>query len=289
MRLDAYLAQFWPETSRSQWQKYIDLGYVMVNGKVETSAKRVLDEDDQVTTNVPDAPDFSSETLPVVYQDDEVIVLNKPSGILTHAKGEVLDEFTVAEFMRAKTTDAAESNRPGIVHRLDRVTSGILIAARTTEAKRFLQKQFQDRKAKKTYLAVVEGVPKEHEAIIKLPLERNPKKPQTYRVGASGKYAETAYEVMATSPDDRYSLLRLKPLTGRTHQLRVHLTYLGCPIAGDELYGAKGNAPRLMLHALSLEITLPGSRERRTFTADVPADFSSFLSKHGMTYEPLTR
>lgn len=282
MRLDAYLAEFWPETSRSQWQKYITAGYVLVNGVIETSAKRVLDEDDQVTTNVPAAPDFSEETLPVLFEDDDVIVINKPSGVLTHAKGEILDEFTVADFIRSRTTDGLETNRPGIVHRLDRVTSGVLIAARTPEAKRFLQKQFQDRKAKKTYLAITEGVPKQHEAVIKLPIERNPKKPQTFRVGAGGKYAETAYKVLSESRDGRYSLIVLKPLTGRTHQLRVHLAYLGCPIVGDELYGARKSAVRLMLHARSLEITLPTSRERRTFNADIPTDFADCMAKHNL-------
>src|SRR5689334_1183176 len=98
MRLDAYLAQYWPEYSRSTWQKYIDAGYVTVNGEVETSSKRILAEDDEVTTNVPDKPTFDDHALPVIYQDDNVIVINKPVGILTHSKGALNDEFTVAEF-----------------------------------------------------------------------------------------------------------------------------------------------------------------------------------------------
>lgn len=285
MRLDAYLAEHWPEISRSQWQKYITGGHVFINGEPALTSKKVLDEDDHVTYDLPEKPTFSDEMLPILFEDDDVVVINKPSGLLTHAKGALLQEFSVAEFMRSYTTDGVDGNRPGIVHRLDRATSGVLIAAKTPESKHFLQKQFQDRKVKKTYLAIVHGEPKLAEAIIKLPIERNPKQPQTFRVGPSGKYAETAYRVVSTSPHGLYSLLELKPVTGRTHQLRVHLTYIGCPIVGDNLYPEKQKvAPssRLLLHAAELEITLPGNRERVTFRAPLPKDFDDFLRKQGL-------
>jgi 23S rRNA pseudouridine1911/1915/1917 synthase len=210
---------------------------------------------------------------PVLYEDDDVIVINKPLGVLTHAKGALSDEFSVAEFMRTRTTDGADGNRPGIVHRLDRATSGVMIAAKTPEAKRFLQKQFQDRKAKKTYIALTSGQPKDPVATIKLPIERNPKKPQTFRVGPQGKPSETAYEVVEQT--DNITMFRLKPVTGRTHQLRVHLAYLGCPILGDIFYDGK-TADRLYLHAESLEITIP-SRERMTFVAPLPPEFETKL------------
>src|SRR5687768_13231876 len=149
MRLDSYLAQYWPEFSRSQWQKYVTAGYVHVNGVVQTSSKYSLGEDDEVTTHVPDRPDYSKSELPVIFENDDVIVINKPVGVLTHAKGAVADEFTVADFVRGHMSEPDDTNRPGIVHRLDRGTSGIIIAAKNAEAKRHLQKQFQDRKAKK--------------------------------------------------------------------------------------------------------------------------------------------
>lgn len=270
MRLDAYLAQYFPEHSRAQWQKYIKQGFAKVNGKVEKSAKTMLGEDDYVTTELPETPSFNDETLPIIYEDDDVIVINKPADILTHAKGEALDEFTVAEFMRRRTTANASTNRPGIVHRLDRATSGVMICAKNSEALKFLQKQFSTRKTKKLYIAAVEGSPKQAEAAIDMPIERNPKAPATFRVSANGKRALTKYKVLKEGK--HFSLLELKPETGRTHQLRVHLAKIGNPIAGDPLYGSGKHGDRLFLHAQSLEITLP-NRERKTFTAEVPKNF----------------
>lgn len=274
MRLDVYVAQYWPEYSRSVWQKYIVAGYVQVNGAVQTSTKYTLDEDDEVTVHIPDAPDFSGQTLPVVYEDDFVVVINKPTGILTHAKGAVAEEFTVADFVKARMSEPEETNRPGIVHRLDRDTSGVMIAAKDSATKHLLQKQFQDRKAHKTYLAIVDGRPKVDAATLDLPIERNPKRPSEHRVGVNGKSASTRYEVVASN--GRYSLVRLYPETGRTHQLRVHMAYIGTPIVGDKLYGKeKSPIGRLCLHAESLEITIPTSR-RETFSADPPQDFVKF-------------
>lgn len=276
MRLDAYLAQHKPEFSRSQWQKYLSKGYVTVNGKIETSVKKVLGENDEVKTNLPAEPDFATHTLPVIYEDEYVVVVNKPLGVLTHAKGAVVDEFTVADFVKLKLTEPDDTNRPGIVHRLDRQTSGVLIAAKDSATKRLLQKQFQDRKAKKTYLALVNGQPKLDEAKIDLPIERNPKKPATFRVGAGGKAAQTTYKVLQSN--GKISLIELRPTTGRTHQLRVHLSHIGHPILGDELYGgAKSPLERLCLHAWKLEITIPPSN-RQTFEAQPPKEFKEFVS-----------
>lgn len=275
MRLDQYVAQFWPEYSRSVWQKYIAAGYVRVNDTVITSAKYELDEDDEVTVHVPSEPDYSSDELPVIYEDDHVLVINKPAGVLTHAKGEISEEFTVADFVRLRMTEKDTTNRPGIVHRLDRDTSGVIICAKDSETKGKLQKQFQDRKAHKTYLAVVRGTPKKFVATLDLPIERNPKKPSTHRVGVNGKSAVTRYEVLATN--GTYSVVRLHPETGRTHQLRVHMAYIGTPIVGDRLYGTeKSPIDRLCLHAEQLEITIPVSR-RETFQAVPPADFQKLM------------
>lgn len=270
MRLDAYLAQYWPEHSRSTWQKYIEAGYVLVNGTVETLAKRLLDEDDEVTTNVPAAPTHDENTLPVVYQDENVIVINKPIGVLTHSKGALNEEFTVADFFRRFSTYHLETNRPGIVHRLDRDTSGLLIGALNDDTAKLLQRQFSDRKTKKTYMAVVDGVLKQPEALIDLPIGRNPKSPSQFRVDPNGKTAQTVYKVLAS--DGKRSLVELKPLTGRTHQLRVHMAHLGTPIHGDRVYGVA--ADRLYLHAAALEITIPEG-QRRIFTAETPAEFTA--------------
>lgn len=274
MRLDAYMAQYWPEYSRSVWQKYIAAGYVKVNGEVETSVKRSLGEDDVATYEIPAAPDHTESKLPVIFQDDNVIAIDKPAGVLTHSKGALNEEFTVAEFLRPLTTYHSDSNRPGIIHRLDRDTSGVILGARNEETASMLQRQFSDRKVKKIYYAVVVGVPKQLEAMIDLPIGRNPKEPSTFRVDPSGKAAQTAYRVVKS--DGKHSLVELKPHTGRTHQLRVHMAHIGTPILGDRVYGKA--ADRLYLHAASLEITIPTS-DRHTFTSIVPPEFEAAIKE----------
>ncbi len=271
-RLDGELARRYPDTSRSTWQKYIKAGHVSINGKVVTSSKQDVTDVDLIAINKPEATDFSKSELPIIYIDDNVIVINKPIGVLSHSKGAMNDEFTVASFFGRYSTYNIETNRPGIVHRLDRDTSGVMIGARNLETATLLQKQFADRKTKKTYVAILDGVPKLDIANIDLPINRNPSKPSTFRVDSNGKSAVTKYEVLAR--DDKYSLVKLQPQTGRTHQLRVHMGYLNTPILGDKVYGQP--AKRLYLHAYSLEITIP-SGSRQTFTAPVPSDFNDYF------------
>lgn len=278
MRLDKYCADYWPEYSRATWQKFIAAGYVTVNGRVITSPKKPLDEDDVVTIDIPENPNFENEVLPILYEDDDVVVINKPAGVLTHPKGSITEEFSVAEFMKSRSTFPPEDARPGIVHRLDRDTSGVMIAAKTPEALSFLAKQFADRKAKKTYIAIAQGAPKLEEAMIDAPIARHPKAPSTFRVSPEGKSAQTHYKVLAIR--DNLSLLELKPVTGRTHQLRVHLEYIGTPILGDRVYGKE--AERLFLHAAALEITLP-NRTRTTFTAPLPDQFLTYFPDYAAT------
>ena len=272
-RLDMTLAERYPDISRSTWQKHIKAGHVSVNGTVRESPKFDVTEADSIELSIPDATDFSGHDLPIVYLDDNVIVINKPVGVLTHSKGALNDEFTVAEFFRRYTTVGLDTNRPGIVHRLDRDTSGIMIGARNPETVTLLQKQFADRKTKKTYMAVVAGQLKQTEAKIDLPIGRNPNAPSTFRVDSKGKAAITRYQVLATN--DKLSLVELRPETGRTHQLRVHMQYLGTPILGDRVYGK--SADRLYLHAVKLEVTIPGGL-RKTFEAPVPPEFSEFFN-----------
>ncbi|MFZ2544540.1 MAG: RluA family pseudouridine synthase [Candidatus Saccharimonadales bacterium] len=272
MRLDAYMAEYWPETSRSTWHKYILAGYITVNGAVETSPKRLLAEDDEVMTNIPDTPKHNDATLPIIYRDENVIVINKPIGVLSHSKGAMNDEFTVADFFKRYSTYHTETNRPGIIHRLDRDTSGVLIGALNDATASMLQRQFSDRKVHKTYMAVVDGRPKEPEALIDLPIGRNPKHPSQFRVDPGGKVAQTSYRILVSN--DKYSLVELKPQTGRTHQLRVHMAYLGTPIHGDRIYGKAAN--RLYLHAKSLEITIPDGN-RQIFSAPIPPEFEEKL------------
>jgi 23S rRNA pseudouridine1911/1915/1917 synthase len=273
-RLDILLAERYSDVSRSTWQKHIKAGHVSVNGTVQMSPKQDVTDTDQITTSVPDATDFSDRELPIVYMDDNVIVVNKPVGVLTHSKGALNDEFTVADFFRRYTTVGLETNRPGIVHRLDRDTSGIIIGARNVETAHLLQKQFADRKTKKTYIAIVDGHLKEPTAKIDLPIGRNPSAPSTFRVDAKGKQATTEYVTLAVN--DTNTLIELRPFTGRTHQLRVHMAYLNTPIHGDRVYGKE--ADRLYLHAYRLEITIPKG-DRRVFEAPIPPEFTKTFPK----------
>jgi len=268
-RLDVELSERYPETSRATWQKYIRNKFIKVNAQLVTKPSTEVSPNDDIAVLVPPGQDFSNEKLPIIYLDDNVIVINKPSGILTHSKGALNDEFTVASFFKRYTTFGIDTNRPGIVHRLDRDTSGVMIGARNPETAELLQKQFSARKTKKTYYAVAKGVPKNLRATIDLPIGRNPSKPGSFKVSAGGKSAQTSYEVVATN--DKESLVRLEPKTGRTHQLRVHMSYIGAPIVGDRVYGH--SADRLYLHAEKLEITIPVS-DRRVFEAPLPSDFT---------------
>jgi 23S rRNA pseudouridine1911/1915/1917 synthase len=269
MRLDVYVAQFWPEQSRSTWQKLIEAGQVTVNGEVVSSVKYELGEDDYVAVTAPVVPDHSEKSLPILYEDDNVIVIDKPLGVLTHSKGALNDEFTVAEFVRPKTAYKADSNRPGIIHRLDRATSGVILCVKNDETASYISKQFSQRTVKKRYAAVTSGVPGQFEAVIDLPIGRNPNAPSTFRVDPGGKPAQTYYSV--TNHSDSHALIRLEPKTGRTHQLRVHLAYIKCSILGDTVYGTE-KSDRMYLHAEQLEVTLPGG-VRQTFISKIPKSF----------------
>jgi 23S rRNA pseudouridine1911/1915/1917 synthase len=275
-RLDQYVITQFPELSRGYTTKLIEQGKVLVNGEAQTKSGYKLRRDDKIKINYDenDLPKIPNINLEVLYEDDDCVVINKPVGILSHSKGAYNPEATVASWLTSRIK-GIEGDRAGIVHRLDRATSGVMIAAKTPEALGWLQKQFSQRKVKKSYIAVVSGVFKEEQAIIDMPIERNPKKPQTFRVGSNGKSAVTPYKVLKSN--GVLSLVLLTPETGRTHQLRVHLAHIGHPIVGDALYAGKP-ANRLYLHAKSLEITLL-SRQRQTFSVPVPADFEEILGK----------
>lgn len=271
-RLDVLLAERYQNITRSTWQKHIKAGNVAVNNIPVDSPKHEVTEADSIEINIPDSTDFSAYELPVVYMDDNVIVANKPQGILTHSKGALNDEFTVADFFKRYTTVGLDTNRPGIVHRLDRDTSGLIIGARTPEAFALLKSQFADRKAKKWYVAITDSNLKLDSARIDVPIGRDPKHPSKFRSDINGKPAVTEYTVIARN--GKHDLVLLHPLTGRTHQLRVHLAHLGAPIHGDRVYGKQ--ADRLYLHATKLEITV-GPDTRKTFTAAVPPEFYTIV------------
>lgn len=273
-RLDTFLAGQFPAISRSFLQKLCSDDQIEVNGMPQKSGFKISPDDTiDVLYDMASIEKIEDIDLPILFQNDDIVVINKPAGVISHARGRYWNEPSVASFVRQLT--GQEGERAGIVHRLDRATSGVMICARTTAAMQQLQAQFAARTVQKTYSATVEGVMEPSEAVIDMPIERNPKAPSTFRVGANGKTAQTEYHVEKTSR--HYSQLQLLPRTGRTHQLRVHLKYRGHPIIGDVLYGGK-DALRLFLHASALELDLPdGSRQR--FEAPLPPEFAELLEQ----------
>ena len=285
-RLDKVAAQICPEFSRSALEKLIVHGQITVNAQpTKTKYKLKVGDTISITTTQLDRAHDDID-IPIVYEDDNVVVLNKQAGVLTHSKGQFNKEGTVATWLQthAKALGLHEpefwlSERAGIVHRLNRATSGILIWAKNKETHVALQKQFSQRTVKKTYLAVIAGELPETVGIIDVPIQRNPKKPATFRVGVNGKSAQTAFQVenTITKNNKLYSLVELRPTTGRTHQLRVHMQYLHRPILGDDFYDGEVSE-RLMLHAQELEITLPGGKRRR-FYVDPPQEFAEYAGE----------
>ncbi|MFV0485281.1 MAG: RluA family pseudouridine synthase [Candidatus Saccharimonadales bacterium] len=257
-RLDMALLEKYPGYNRSTLQKYIKNGQVKVNGEIIEKANTLVSESDELDLlerAMPERPEVA-----VIYEDENVLVLDKPEGILSISKGDFNPEPTMEEFGI-------------IVHRLDRDTSGVMIVAKNEETHSMLQRQFQERKTHKTYNAVVVGHPDLPEAIIDVPLARNMNRPTTFVPDAEGREAITQYKVLDRS--NKYSLLQLKPQTGRTHQLRVHMKHLGTPILGDPIYGDTP-AKRMYLHASELEITIPGGI-RKTFKSELPREFNDVL------------
>lgn len=276
-RLDSLLTELTGK-SRSFWQKQIHALRVIVNDKAAPSSYQPKPGDKvsfelpaQDKTEVIETPD-----LPVLYEDEDVLVIDKPAGLLVHDVTGRLPEATVAGFAALHSQDP-DPVRPGIVHRLDRNTSGVMIIAKTEAAKAFLQDQFRSHTVKKEYTLLVEGHMREPEAVIDLPLGR---KSDTSRrvVTPTGKPATTSYVVQSEYP--RYSLITAIPQTGRTHQLRAHFAHLGHPIAGDKLYGAAsiGSLDHQFLHAAKLSLKLPSGKEK-TFASPIPTKLQVILDR----------
>lgn len=273
IRLDLFLSNRFLEISRSQITKRVDDGSITINGS-RIKPGHLLKKGDLIETAAATfkPPGPKKINLKIIYQDDFCLVIDKPVGVITHAKGALSNEGSVASFIRPMISPEIEGNRAGIVHRLDRGTSGVIIAAKTAQAQTYLQRQFAKRQTVKKYIAVVSGQMDNKEATINMPIERNPKQPSKFRVGVNGKPSLTYYKVIAEN--ENFSVLLLEPKTGRTHQLRVHLKAIGHPIIGDDFYGGMP-ADRLMLHAYSLEVILPDIGKRQ-FIAPLPKPFLTY-------------
>lgn len=287
-RLDIFCVGVLPQYSRARLQRAITEGEIVVNGKL-VKPRQIVKAGDEVSVQLADEPPLTSAaeptalSLPILYEDREVVVVDKPAGLAVHP-GQGHETATVASWFSARypaAHDVGEAEgRAGVVHRLDKETSGVLILAKTAEAYQHLKQQFARRRAHKQYLALVFGIPGEAKGRINRALARSRRNPLRRTIDPEGKEAITEWyteEKLA----DRYALLRVWPLTGRTHQIRAHLHFLGFPIVGDALYTYKHKqlpegAQRQLLHAEKLTITLPDGK-RRAFTAPLADDFAAVL------------
>jgi len=273
-RLDVFCQSNFSEYSRSTLQKFLKNESILVNGEPSRASYK-LRSTDKITFAGVDNSNIEQIELEILYEDDDCVVINKPAGILSHSKGALNFEATVASWLEPRIQDI-DGDRAGIVHRLDRGTSGVMICAKTNEAQIFLQKQFADRKVRKVYLAVVKGTMTPEEAIIDMPIQRNPNSPSRFKVSVNGKKARTHYKTLRKA--NGYSLLELVPETGRTHQLRVHLAQMKHSIIGDIFYLGE-EADRLYLHAESLEILLP-SKVKKIFVSKPDKNFLEKVDKN---------
>lgn len=284
-RLDKWLTEQLPDLSRSQVTRLIEEGRILLNGEAAAKAGVKLLGNESVVVHLPIVPSEIpiAEAIPldVIYEDGDVLVINKAAGLVVHpAPGH--QGGTVVNALLARYPDLSDpdqADRPGIVHRLDRDTSGVLIIAKHPSARRFLQRQFHKRSSEKSYLALVAGQPKTTRGTIEGPIGRHPTHRQKRAVLAEGRPAVTHYETLESF--DGFTLLAVRPVTGRTHQIRVHLEAIGLPVVGDELYGPKrkkiAGLHRHFLHAEQLTIPVPGG-ETKTFVAPLPDELQQILT-----------
>ena len=280
VRLDKYLARALPEFSRAQLQRLIEQGYVLINGR-RTKASQRLTGSDSITVELPPPPGHPLPepiSLAVVYEDQDLMVIDKPAGLTVHpAPGH--PSHTLVNAILAHCPGLTMSNdamRPGIVHRLDKDTSGLIVIAKDDLAREYLAAQFKSRTVTKGYLVLVRGRLSPEQGIIEAPIGRDPHHRRRMAVMESGKQATTQYQVQKHL--DSYTLLEVSPVTGRTHQIRVHLSAIGCPVIGDLTYGVKSaHLHRQFVHAYRLGFRLPSNRQYQEFVSPLPADLEQAL------------
>jgi 23S rRNA pseudouridine1911/1915/1917 synthase len=300
MRLDQFVAAaLAPECSRSQAARMIKAGAVTVNG-VPARAAAALRPGDRVAIAPLAAPAAqaprSAPPLDVLHADADIIVVNKTAGVAVHPApghpdGTLVDALLACFPDLAALADPDGVRRPGIVHRLDKDTSGVIVIARTLAARMDLTRQFKDRSVRKTYLAIVRGVVARDRFTISRPVGRHPTERKRMSVRSRKPRAAVSHIAVLARLDSPATLVRVRPETGRTHQIRVHLAASGHPCLGDALYGgavgeAAGGFARQALHALALEIAHPRDGARRQFVAPPPPDFAAMLAARGVEITP---
>jgi 23S rRNA pseudouridine1911/1915/1917 synthase len=285
-RLDKFLVESLPQFSRSRLQGLIKDGLVLINGVPATKNGVMLESGDQVLVNIPptQASEWKAEDIPldIVFENENLMVVNKPAGMVVHpAAGHSSGTLVHAALAHAPEMEGiGGEQRPGIVHRLDKNTSGLILLAKNDQTHRWLVHRFKERKVEKTYLALVDGKPPTPTGRVETPIGRSPndRKKMAVVPSSRGREAVTEYRTLESFPE--HSLLEVHPITGRTHQIRIHLSFLECPVAGDVVYGRRHPTVQLkrhFLHAARLSILLPGETAPRSFEAPLPPDLESVL------------
>jgi len=277
-RLDKYLSSVLDGISRGRIQELIKSGKVKVAGLEKSVSYKVKSGDvvsvyieKSVSKEIP----FSSADIPVLYQDQDIIIIDKPSGIIVHPSGRNKESVIGALLAKGTRLSQVSDDGPGVVHRLDKDTSGVMLLAKNDSSHLNLYRQFKDRKIEKEYIAVVKGVFKRKEGKIDYPLKRLKHQPRMKVAFSGSKVSVTFYKVIDEKGD--FSLISLSPKTGRMHQLRVHLAFLGHPVAGDKKY--KGpNADRLLLHAKRIKFSHPRTGKSVEFFSQPPVLFGQYFS-----------
>jgi 23S rRNA pseudouridine1911/1915/1917 synthase len=285
IRVDKFLTTKLNE-SRNQIEKLISKGFVSVNGEVVTKSGYKLKDRENIEVILPKAEEKSKQDvdfdIPIIYEDDYILVLNKPSGLVVH-DAPSLNEPTLVDWLVSKGVSLSTISadvRHGIVHRLDRGTSGAIVVAKTNEAHVNLSIQLQDKSMGRYYIAIIDNHLKDSITVEK-PIGRNPSNRLKMDTINSGKYAKTAFlKVASSSKYEKYELIACKLFTGRTHQIRVHLNSIGRHIVGDSLYGFKGSLnriDRICLHAYYIYLKHPITGQELGFVADLPKDLRELM------------
>ncbi|GAB4504150.1 MAG: RluA family pseudouridine synthase [Anaerolineales bacterium] len=287
-RLDHFLVEKLPAFSRSRLQGLIKEGWVKVNGLPARKAGQLLEAGMMVDITIPPAAptNLVGEQIPldILFEDDNLLVIHKPAGMVVHpGAGHATGTLVHAVLGYAPDIEGiGGEERPGIVHRLDKDTSGLILIAKNERAHRWLQDQFRLRKVEKTYLALVDGQPPTPSGRVEAPIGRDPAHRKKMAVMPPGKGREAVSEYVTLETFAEHTLLAFHPLTGRTHQIRLHCAFLGCPIVGDKVYGRrKPSLPleRHFLHAAKLRLLLPGEKQARTFEAPLPEELQVVLQR----------
>lgn len=287
-RLDKYLASCLPEFSRARIQGLIADGFVSVNRASAKKAGQTLEDGDDIEVRIPPSRPggLVPENIPlaIVFENDDLIVVDKPAGMVVHpAAGHLSGTLVNAVLGYDPDLEGiGGEERPGLVHRLDKDTSGLIVLAKNERAHRWLQDQFRLRNVEKTYLALVDGKPPTPAGRVEAPIGRDPSHRRKMTILPPGKGREAVSEYRTLESFKSHTLLEFHPLTGRTHQIRLHCQFLRCPIVGDAVYGRRTPTIRIgrhFLHALRLKIVLPGETQARAFEAELPEELKSALAE----------